>query len=98
MRGSLVARRLPDWAVVERRERMRFAHQERAAEEWRARLAEQGRRLAALREHNLRLMALRAELMRERLRRRPGLRSRPAVTAGAVPSGIRQFPVRGGAP
>ncbi len=94
-RGSL-ARKPPDWSEVERRERARFARQEQAVEAWREQLAEEARRLAELEEHNRRLMALRARLLAERLRRRPGLRVRPAVTGGEGVLRARPAVTRGG--
>lgn len=55
-----------DWNRIEEREINRFAHQGRAVEQWRARVLKLRAKLQAMRERNLRLMALRRRLARER--------------------------------
>lgn len=78
-RKTLIGR-VPDWRLVEREERRRFARQGAAVDRWRQDLLESRCRLRDLHDHNLRLMALRRSPIGESDRGRLLIFTRPSGT------------------
>lgn len=83
--------RSDDWSRLEAKEWKRFESQREAVEQWRATMLEWRAKLQAMREQNLRLMALRRRLTAEnkqRDRRPPGFLPRFGAEPGVGRGGM----------
>lgn len=87
--------RSDDWSRLEEREYKRFESQRDAVEHWRATMLEWRAKLQAMRDQNLRLMALRRRLTaegKERDRRPPGFLLRPHARPDGGKGGMTDAP------